>query len=581
MFILKNAWRSVTRNKGRNILIVIIVAIIAASATIGLSIRNAAQTARDEGLQNTSVTATISVDREKLMSEARQSSQSKSSDDSSDGRPDFDAMRSALDQSSLSLADYQKYAKASSVDVSTYYSEETSVSATDDFQPVESSTSNSNNSNSSSESSQNSEQGQGGPGSMPGGEHQAGQGGMGGMTQGDFSLTGFSSDTAIANARNGSFTMVDGEVFGYDSSSDGQVIISKSLADFNDLAVGDSITVTNPADESTTYKLTIVGIYKNTTSENTTQGGPMGGTSQDAANAIYTSTSTLKKLGLDADTTADAASSSDSSNVKTAATQLNFTYVLNSKDDYETFSKDVTKAGLDDTYTVQSSDVEQYESSLVPLDNLAKFALTLLLIVLGVGAVVLIVINLFNIRERKYEVGVLTAIGVRKVKVAAQFAIELLIVTMIGIALGVAGGAAASVPVSNELLSQQISSQQTQAQSQQAQFGRDDNMGGPGGNKAAGDNTSDSNDSSNSSDSNSSSEQSDSTSNAAPSAPQGGFGGGMQQAVSYVSTVNATVNFKIVAQMIAIGLGLTLLSALAGIISVIRYEPLQILADRS
>mgnify|MGYP002323903885 CR=1 FL=1 len=90
--------------------------------------------------------------------------------------------------------------------------------------------------------------------------------------------------------------------------------------------------------------------------------------------------------------------------------------------------------------------MENHESSLVPLDNLAKFALTLLIVVLAVGAVVL---NLFNICERKYEVGVLTAIGVKKVKVAAQFAIELLIVTMCGIALGVAGGA--SVPVSNQL----------------------------------------------------------------------------------------------------------------------------------
>lgn len=144
---------------------------------------------------------------------------------------------------------------------------------------------------------------------------------------------------------------------------------------------------------------------------------------------------------MDADTTAN-----DDDNNTT--TQLSYTYVLGSADDYETFASDVRKAGLDDTCAVQSADVENHESSLVPLDSLAKFALTLLIVVLAVGAVVL---NLFNICERKYEVGVLTAIGVKKVKVAAQFAIELLIVTMCGIALGVAGGAVASVPVSNQL----------------------------------------------------------------------------------------------------------------------------------
>ena len=52
-----------------------------------------------------------------------------------------------------------------------------------------------------------------------------------GMVSGDFSLIGFSSDEAIANASNGSFTMVKGKVFGYDVSSDGDAIISKSLAD--------------------------------------------------------------------------------------------------------------------------------------------------------------------------------------------------------------------------------------------------------------------------------------------------------------------------------------------------------------
>lgn len=291
------------------------------------------------------------------------------------------------------------------------------------------------------------------------------------MTSGDFTLTDFSSDTAIANAANGTFTMSSGEVFGYGESDNGKVIISKALADFNDPKVGDEITVTNPSDTSTTYTFTISGIYKNSTSSNTSAMDSMGGTSQDADNAIYASVSTLKSLGSDADVTAN-----DDDNNTT--TQLSYTYVLGGADDYETFASDVRKAGLDDTCAVQSADVENYESSLVPLDSLAKFALTLLIVVLAVGVVVL---NLFNIRERKYEVGVLTAIGVKKVKVAAQFAIELLIVTMCGIALGVAGGAVASVPVSNQLLAAQVSSQETQTSSQEEQFGRGADMGGAPG----------------------------------------------------------------------------------------------------
>lgn len=582
MFVLKNAWRSVVRNAGRNILIVVIVAVIAAAATVGLAIRNAAQTARETGLSSTTVTATIDMDRDKMMS-AAQSSQSSSSD----GKPDKDAMRKALDQSSLTLAEYRKYAKASSVPVTTYYTETTSVNGTDSFQPVETSTSNSEKNASSSSSSSDSGSsesrgGEGGPDGQGGQGGQNAQGGPGGMTSGDFSLIGFSSDAAVSNAANGSFTMASGKVFGYGADSDGQVIIPQALAKFNGLKVGSTITVEDLSGSDTTYKLTVVGIYKNSTSTDTGSHGPMGGTSSDPDNAIYTSVSTLKKLGLSTESSAGSESSDSSTQTSASRAQLSFTYVLGSKSDYETFAADVKKAGLDTNHKVSSADVENYESSLVPLDNLAKFALTLLVIVLAVGAVVLIVINLFNIRERKYEIGVLTAIGITKVKVVAQFVVELLIVTMAGIAIGVAGGAAASVPVSNQLLAQQVSSQEAQASSQQAQFGRSADMPGTpgqGGDSAgASGSANDSGQNSQSGNQSGKSAQADQK-NSGQSSQRGprGFG----KAVDYVSTINATVNFRIVGELVLIGIALTLVSALAGVVAIVRYEPLQILADRS
>lgn len=572
MFVVKNAWQSVTRNKGRNILIIVIVTIIAAAATIGLSIRQAAATARNSGLENTTITAQISLDRNKLISE------SKSDSGDSDGKPDFDAMRSALADKQLSLSDYQKYAKASSSVKSTYYTETVGLAATDDFQPVTDSTSSSSSSASNDSGSSSDGNGQPQGNGSPGGDGGQPGGGDNGTTavNGDFSLVGFSSDEAVSNAANGSFTMVDGKVFGYNESSDGNVIISKSLADFNNLSVGDTISVATPNDSGTTYKLTVVGIYKNSTDSNQAMGGPMASTASDPANAIYTSVSTLKSLGLDADS--DSSGDSDSS---TPTTQLNYTYVFASKSDYETFAKDAKKAGLSSDYTVSSADVENYESSLVPLNNLSKFALTLLIVVLAVGGVVLVVITLLNVRERKYEIGVLTAIGVNKVKVAMQFTLELLIVTMIGLALGAGIGAAASVPVSNQLLSSQVEQQQSQQASQREQFGRD--MQGAGADGASSSTDSQKEGSSKSTDSSKSDSgatgSSDSSDNAKQ--PQGGPGGMMDRAANYVSSINATVNLAVVGQLLLVGLGLTLIAALVAVVFVLRYEPLQILADRS
>lgn len=203
MFVVKNAWKSVTRNKGRNMLIIVIVTIIAAAATIGLSIRQAAATARSSGLDNTTVTAQISLDRGKLISESRE--QSKSDSDSSDAsaKPDFDAMRSALADKQFSLADYQKYAKASSADEIHYYMETTGLAATDDFQPV---TDSSGSDSSSSSGSSNMKDSSDTAGTDNGTRQDEQSGGptdkwatsraaktAPGMVNGDFSLIGFSA----------------------------------------------------------------------------------------------------------------------------------------------------------------------------------------------------------------------------------------------------------------------------------------------------------------------------------------------------------------------------------------------------
>ncbi|RSX48863.1 ABC transporter permease [Bifidobacterium castoris] len=562
MFIITNALRNITRNKGRSALMIIIVAIVTAAATIGLAIVQAAQRARTDALANTTISAQITLDRSALMSGTRS--------DGADGKPDMDAMREAVAGKTMTLADYEQYAKESYGVASSYYIETASVAATDGgIDAVDSNggviTEHADSDQTSdAEDDASSDGGASAPQDLPQ-TPQEGKGmGAGGarMTVGDFSLVGFSSDEAIANAPNGVFTMDDGQVFGYGTADDGDVIISDTLAQANDVKVGDSITVANVADEDTTYTFKVVGVYSNSSDASTPMGGPMASTASDPANAIYTSVSTLDKLGLTPDKTVDVTDAHGNARQTQAAT-LSYTYVFDGKSNYDEFVRDVKAAGLGDEYTVTSQDVQQYESSLLPIENLAKFARTLLIVVLTVGAVVLVVLTIFNIRERKYEIGVLTAIGVKKVKVAAQYAVELLAVTLIGLAVGVGAGAAASVPVSNALLSSQVEAQHTQIAQQREQFGRD-MQAAPGQRPGAG-------------------ATSDATSGDAPDNGQQQVGehkdaGSASQAIA---KLNATVNWATLGWMLLVGLGLTLLAALVAAVFVMRYEPLQILADRS
>ena len=406
------------------------------------------------------------------------------------------------------------------------------------------------------------------PNDMP--RDMGGQNGGPAMTTGDFSLVGFSSDEALENAPNGSFTMNSGKALDYDASDGNPALVSKTLADANNLKVGSTFKLANISDSKKTYTFTVAGVYSNTQESNMPMGGPMASSANDAANAIYMSAATLGKIGLDSTKTLSITDSKGNTR-ETSAAQLSFTYVFDGKADYDRFTEDVRKAGLSDDYTVSSMDVEQYGQSLVPIDNLSKFARTMLIVVLSVGAVVLVILTIFNIRERKYEIGVLTAIGVKKWKVAAQFAVELLTVVLIGLIVGTGIGAATSVPVSDALLSSQVASQQSQQESRRAQFGRD-MQGAPG---AAPDGNAQS------AKPNTDNTQGESAVPNEGKQPQSGMPQGLQHASNAIKQVNATVSWATIGWMLLIGSALTLLASLTAAIFVMRYEPLQILADRS
>lgn len=127
MYIIRNALKCIGRSKGRNILIGIIVLVIAVSACIGLSIRQAAQSAKEETLSGMTVTATISIDRQAMMGNMG------GFDGGGFDKRGFADKMTATE--SLTLSDYQKYAQADSVQ-DFYYTVTASLNGTDEFEAV-------------------------------------------------------------------------------------------------------------------------------------------------------------------------------------------------------------------------------------------------------------------------------------------------------------------------------------------------------------------------------------------------------------------------------------------------------------
>ncbi len=136
MYIIKNALRCISRAKGRNILIGIIVLAISVSACIGLSIRQAADNAREDTLEGMNVIATISYDRQSAMSDMM--GEMPEGGDFEGGMPDFDkdSFRDMMGSAStLTLEEYEKYAEADSVQ-DFYYTLTASLNGSENLEPV-------------------------------------------------------------------------------------------------------------------------------------------------------------------------------------------------------------------------------------------------------------------------------------------------------------------------------------------------------------------------------------------------------------------------------------------------------------
>ncbi|MBQ4119698.1 MAG: ABC transporter permease [Clostridia bacterium] len=538
MYIIKNSFRCIGRSLGRNILIGIIVFVIAVSACIGLSIRQAAQNTKEETMSGMNITATISFDRQSMMGELN----------GSEGGFDKEQFAERIGETNdLSFSEYEKYAKAESVE-DFYYSMTASFNGNDDFSPVSTDT----------ESETDSDSDNKRPNVNFGGGFGGfgGFGGLGGkqMNNGDFTVIGYSSDAAMTDFVRGTATITKGSVF-EEGTKVYDCIISEELATYNDLGIGRAIKLTNPNDEDEEYTLYVVGIYKDSSSNDGFQRAP----GSDPANKIYMSATALESIIAASEKVSTTVTDETTGREYETAVTSSFspTYVFSDVESYNNFEEEARNLGLDDSYKISSQDVSNFENSLVPLNTLSTMAGWFLIVILVIGAVILIVLNIFNVRERKYEIGVLMAIGMKKINVAKQFLIEAFAITLVAVMLGVVIGGVSSVPVTNALLENQIASAQSESVKVEENFGRGERPNLPSGNFGGGSMT----------------------------PPDNGNFKGIEnmfgeKAANYVSEINSAMNFTVVLQMLGIAVLLTIVAGGVGVLFVMRYDPLKILANR-
>lgn len=301
--------------------------------------------------------------------------------------------------------------------------------------------------------------------------------------------------------------------------NDGECLISQEFAEINHLAVGDNIellsSMTNSEDGSyrnAKYELTVVGIYYDLTDEYSGIEVSMA----NRRNEVLTTTATLFAPILENET----------------GLSVTTTYFLKNPSMLSNFEAEVRSKGLSEFLTVET-DEDGYNKIVGPVEGLKGISVTFMVIVLVLGAVILILLSTIAIRERKYEIGVLRAMGMKKGKVALGLWFEMVAITCVCLCIGLIVGTLIAQPVSDMLLAGQVAAANASG-------------GVPVG--------------------------------SIPSADASSLLAG---SLSTLDTLDVSLGLKTVLEIVGISLLLASVAGLAAISKITKYEPIKILMERN
>jgi len=425
----KRAWLNLTAKKGRSVLLVLVTSAIMLFVLAGLLIRNAADTATTNAKNSVGATVTLSANREAAFKKMRSStSTSKSS-------------KPKLTTSPVKLSDATKIAKLSNV---ASYNATVSTSANaKGFDAISTSSST-----------------------------DSGMKGMGGTSSsgsGDIAITGVTNTSSVSTFESSSSKITKGRGITASDEGTNNVVIESELAKEDSLSVGDTIKLKSTTGDKKTYTMKIVGVYKASSSASTQQGPG----STDVSNSVYTSytfANTVK--GSKYKNTADSVTFEISdpakvSSVKTSGNKL----ISTSK------------------YSLTTDD-SSYQTVKSSMNNIKSFADKIVWLVAIAGTIILALIVILMIRERRYEIGVLLSLGESRWKIVAQFFMEMVMVLIVSVVLAGFGGKFVGSKLGDQLVSQQTTTATTSttstSQGQPGGSGGGAPSGNTGGSKPSG-----------------------------------------------------------------------------------------------
>lgn len=328
-------------------------------------------------------------------------------------------------------------------------------------------------------------------------------------------LLAYSDTDNLPDFASGHRKIVDGTLY----QKKNECLVSSDFAALNELKVGDTFEVKDSASKKT-ITLKVAGIYADSTAadKNLPAGViSMAGSYENRRNEVLVNIDTMRE------------------SLDVAGLTVTAEYELKSPDLVGAFEKELREKGLPAAYLVET-DENGYNKIVAPVVGLAKISMTFLWVILAVGSIILLFITIMAIRERKYEIGVLRAMGLKKAKVALMLVAETFMITAVCLGIGLGVGNAVSQPIADSLIAGQVEAAAESEQQNGVSYENGViNMGSL-----------------------------DADSDVEP-----------------LSEIDVSLTQEAAIKIILIALALALLTSAAGVVIITKYEPMKILSERN
>lgn len=382
--MFKNAILSIKKNKGRTFLLFLLMVLIANLVIAGLSIHSASIKSMQQVRESLGNDVTLSVNMQNMMQ----------------NREKGEAISSAMPTITTKMADQLKSLKyvesyTYTVEVGADSDSLTAVEVEDDRMPKR---------------------------DMGGNQEES--------NTTDFKLSGNTSMAKLANFTDEKYTLSEGRLLSESDTGTNHAVISSTLAEDNDVSVGDTIRVTVNDSEQ---ELEIVGIFEIASADGI---GQMGMNRESPYNTIYVDYETAQSL----------------SGSETKLTSATF-YLDDPKhvDAFKELAEKQTTIDFD-KYTLNAND-QLYQRNVQTLENVESFATIFLLVVILASSIILCLILILTIRGRFYEIGIFLSMGQSKLKIISQQFIEIIVIAAVAFVCSLGTGKMVSNVIGNMLVS--------------------------------------------------------------------------------------------------------------------------------